>query len=124
MLDACESHINLEPMPRFTRQLLVSMVALCGCSSLGAHDFWLLAHPFEASGGAPVEISLQVGEHLVGQSQPNQLKNYVRFSYTHRGEQVDVPGERGRDPAGIIHDYDSSGFAVGYQSVRRFGNQR
>ena len=110
-------------MPIFlqpTRALLVALL-LTVCSALHAHEHWLQAQPWVAADGEAVEISLHVGQDLVGDSMPNILARYTEFSYTLDGGRADVPGVMGRIPAGIIEDAPSGTFVVGYQSVRQFG---
>ncbi|MEM7561984.1 MAG: DUF4198 domain-containing protein [Pseudomonadota bacterium] len=87
--------------------------------TLQAHDFWIEANPFIQLEKKPIEISLMVGEHLTGKSQPNRLNRYHEFNYTRNGQLQEVPGVMGRNPAGIIHDYDDGVFVVTYRSVTR-----
>ena len=99
--------------------LLSILLTLLVINGARAHDFWLQAHPFIAAVGEPVEISARIGQQLVGDSQPNILNWYTDFSYTQNNARRDVPGEMGRDPAGIIRKHNPGTFVVGYQSVRR-----
>ena len=95
------------------------MFLLLAAGSAHAHEFWLEAHPWIATHGEAVEISMHVGQNLVGDSMPNILGRYTEFSYTRDGGRADVPGEQGRDPAGIIEAPPAGTFAVGYQGVRQ-----
>ncbi len=110
-------------MPFFAKSMRALPAALLVSvySSLHAHEFWLQAQPWIAADDEAVEISLHVGQQLVGDSMPNIFARYTEFSYTRDGGRVDVPGEMGRIPAGIIEDAPRGTFVVGYQSVRQFG---
>ena len=98
--------------------LLTSSIILLVLNTAHAHDFWLKAHPFFAPIGEPVEISVHAGQYGIGESQPNILSWYTDFSYTKDLTRLDVPGEMGRDPAGIIRDPNPGTFVIGYQSVK------
>ena len=114
-----ESVIKSSPVTFWPDSCPAALCALLLPFSAVAHDFWLQAEPLVAAPREPIEISVRVGDHLSGKSIPNALNRYTRFSYTRNAGLADVPGERGRDPAGIIASVPAGTLVVGYQSTRQ-----
>ena len=90
------------------------------CSISWAHDFWLQAQPYYQETGQRVDISLHVGEDMVGDSLPNIPNWYKDFSYIDSSGRYEMAGQIGNDPAGHFTPDRQGLYMVGYQSRQEF----
>ena len=86
-----------------------------GCAQ--AHDFWLEAGPYYSQPGDTVDISLHVGNHFVGDSQPNIFNYYDDFSLYNGPQATEIEGNLGDDPAGRFTPERPGTYLVGHQTT-------
>ena len=90
---------------------------LISLSNLYAHDFWLEAQPFYAKPGDNVDITIHVGEDMIGDTLPNIPENYSDFSYTSKDGREAILGELARYPAGYFNPEKPGYYTIGYRST-------
>lgn len=89
---------------------------LLAASAGKAHDYWIEVTPFNTPNPQTVDITLNVGNDMVGDTQPNIADWYRDFSYVHAGKRRDVPGRTGDDPAGRLSVVEPGLYLVGYEN--------
>ena len=85
-------------------------------NNIWAHDFWLEADPYLTDNGKTVEISVIIGNELVGDSLPNIPNWYSDFTRFRDNTRIPIEGELGSDPAGHFKPEVSGTHIIGYQS--------
>lgn len=89
-----------------------------GTSRLLAHDFWIQPSTFRPKPGTTVELRFLVGEGLIGEVLPRNTPLIDTFVASGPDGIVVVPGQHGRDPAGVIRVTQPGVVVVGYRSRR------
>ncbi|HXG88355.1 MAG TPA: DUF4198 domain-containing protein [Vicinamibacterales bacterium] len=107
---------------RFVIALAASSL-LVTCPLL-AHDFWLEPSAFRLEPGAAVELRLRVGEHFVGDALPRHPAMLAQFIAAGPGGMRPVPGQDGKDPAGVFKVEQPGLVVVGYRSRHSFVEQK
>ena len=109
---------------RSARTLLAAGGVLFATSQLLAHDFWLEPSSFRLEPGAAVELRLRVGEHFIGDALPRDPAMLAQFIAAGPGGMRPVPGQDGKDPAGVITVEQPGLVVVGYRSRHSFVEQK
>tara|TARA_B110000503_G_scaffold86801_1_gene132054 strand:+ start:1789 stop:2583 length:795 start_codon:yes stop_codon:yes gene_type:complete len=86
-------------------------------TAIRAHEFWLEATPFYQKIDRTTEITLNVGQHMDGQSLPNIPAWYHHFDVITSEGLRPVDGQLGGDPAGYINIKTPGIYAIGYEST-------
>jgi len=89
-----------------------------------AHDFWLEPSAFRLEPGASVALRLRVGEHFVGDALPRHPAMLSQFIAAGPGGMRPVPGQDGKDPAGVLRVEQPGLVVVGYRSRHSFVEQK
>ncbi len=102
-----------------SRRFVIALAAVGGvlvtCPLL-AHDFWLEPSVFRLEPGASVELRLRVGEHFVGDALPRHPAMLAQFVAAGPDGVRPVPGQDGKDPAGVLRIEQPGLVVVGYRS--------
>ena len=86
-------------------------------TTIRAHEFWLEAASLYQKIDLTTEITLNVGQHMDGQSLPNIPAWYRHFDVITSKGLKPVDGELGRDPAGYVSIKTPGIYAIGYEST-------
>jgi uncharacterized GH25 family protein len=112
--------------PFATIRPLTAAGVLAAAVSVGAparaHDFWLEPIPFRPAAGAPVSVSLWVGEHLTGDPvarDPARIERFVALAPGAASE-TSIAGEKGESPAGRLVASTPGTWVIGYRSTAAF----
>ena len=109
-----------------SRRFVIALAAsslLVTCPLL-AHDFWLEPSVFRLEPGAAVEFRLRVGEHFVGDALPRHPAMLAQFIAAGPDGMRPVPGQDGKDPAGVLRIEQPGLVVVGYRSRHSFVEQK
>ena len=103
-----------------SRRYAWALAAVCGMLTATApvltHDFWLEPSSFRLEPGGMVHFRLRVGEHFIGDPLPRDAAMIAQFIAAGPKEIRPVPGQHGRDPAGMLSIAESGLIVVGYRS--------
>jgi hypothetical protein len=81
-----------------------------------AHDFWIEPSTFRPANGELVTVGLRVGQKLKGEPVPRIPPLIDRFVVRGAGDEDDIIGRAGGDPAGYARISEGGLHWIGYQS--------
>lgn len=96
--------------------LIVSILLILAVSSAHGHDLWIEPSSFTPAAGNTVALRLKVGEHFEGEAVPRRRGRTERFFARSAAGEREVPGQNGRDPAGILSIREQGTTIVAYRS--------
>ena len=97
---------------RFIVSFLLSVMAL----PAGAHDLWIEPSTFTPASGDVVALRLKVGEGFEGETVPRRTGRIERFFARSATGEVEVAGQDGHDPAGVLTVHGAGTTVVAYRS--------
>lgn len=96
---------------------ILAVGGLVGLSARApAHDFWIEPGSFAPRSGAAITVALRVGEDFAGEKMPRTRARIVKFADWGPSGEVDIPGQEGIDPAGLLRVERPGWHVLGYRS--------
>ncbi|MGH7245248.1 MAG: DUF4198 domain-containing protein [Phycisphaerales bacterium] len=98
------------------RRLLVGIFAAATCLACSAHEFWLDAFAFRLKAGEILRIRTFVGDGFPGEARPRDPTKLERFEIVGPPGSLQVLGQDGAEPAGLVRLTAPGTYSVGYRS--------